>query len=227
MSKSAMIVREASCRCGRVRCRAAGKPIVSVVCYCEDCQEGGRILEALPDAPRFRDADGGTPLLVYRDDRFECLSGEELLAPFPAQAGFADPEDGGDVLQLRDLPQVRAWLLGVGVQSPVRRRRSAADRDARSDRAPPRGHGSSDRRAVLSGFSPSTVRQGHLFASRHAARPVERPKRALERYPIEPNRHHCEERSDEAIQGRSPAALDCFASLAMTRRAIPFARIPL
>ncbi len=87
MSKSAMIVREASCRCGRVRCRAAGKPIVSVVCYCEDCQEGGRILEALPDAPRFRDADGGTPLLVYRDDRFECLSGEELLAPFRLKPG--------------------------------------------------------------------------------------------------------------------------------------------
>jgi mannose-1-phosphate guanylyltransferase len=27
---------------------------------------------------------------------------------------------------------------------------------------------------------------------------------------------HCEERSDEAIQLRTPAPLDCFASLAMT-----------
>jgi hypothetical protein len=72
-------VRQTSCLCGRVRCEAIGAPIVSVVCYCDDCQEGARRIEALPNAPRFRDDDGGTPLVVYRDDRFKCTSGEELL----------------------------------------------------------------------------------------------------------------------------------------------------
>jgi len=71
--------RRMSCACGRVRCEAMGPPIVAVVCYCDDCQEGARRIEALADAPAFRDEDGGTSLLVYRDDRFRCSSGEELL----------------------------------------------------------------------------------------------------------------------------------------------------
>jgi hypothetical protein len=50
-----------------------------VVCYCDDCQQGARNIEALPNAVSFRDADGGTPLLTYRDDRFKCLSGAQLL----------------------------------------------------------------------------------------------------------------------------------------------------
>jgi hypothetical protein len=71
--------RSFSCACGRIRCEVAGEPIVSAVCYCSDCQEGGRRIEALPHAPPLRDPDGGTPYLTFRDDRFRCLSGEELL----------------------------------------------------------------------------------------------------------------------------------------------------
>jgi hypothetical protein len=74
--------RYSSCACGRVRCQAIGTPIVGLVCYCDDCQEGARRIEALPNAVSFRDADGGTPLLAYRDDRFGCLSGEELLVGY-------------------------------------------------------------------------------------------------------------------------------------------------
>jgi hypothetical protein len=74
-----MAIFTSSCACGRVRCQASGKPIASAVCYCEDCQEGARRIEALPHAPRICDADGGTPMLVFRDDRFACVSGEELL----------------------------------------------------------------------------------------------------------------------------------------------------
>lgn len=77
-----MLVRTSSCACGRVRCEGVGAPIVSAVCYCDDCQEGARRIEALAGAPAFRDPDGGTSLLVYRDDRFRCASGEELLAPY-------------------------------------------------------------------------------------------------------------------------------------------------
>jgi hypothetical protein len=75
----AVEVRTSSCRCGRVRCEGRGEPILSAVCYCLDCQEGGRRIEALPRAPRVLDDDGGAPYVLYRDDRFRCVSGEELL----------------------------------------------------------------------------------------------------------------------------------------------------
>jgi len=68
-----------SCSCGRVRCEARGEPILSVVCYCLDCQEGGRRIQALPGAPRVLDDDGGAPYLLYRDDRFRCAAGDDLL----------------------------------------------------------------------------------------------------------------------------------------------------
>jgi len=75
-------IRYSSCICGRVQCRAVGTPILSAVCYCDDCQEGARHIEALPNAASFRDADGGTPLLTYRDDRFTCLQGADLLVGY-------------------------------------------------------------------------------------------------------------------------------------------------
>jgi hypothetical protein len=73
-------IRTSSCTCGRVRFEAVGAPILSGVCYCADCQEGGRRIEALPGAAPIRDGDGGTPYLTYRDDRFRCVTGGELLA---------------------------------------------------------------------------------------------------------------------------------------------------
>jgi hypothetical protein len=79
--------RYSSCACGRVQCRAIGSPIVSLVCYCDDCQQGARQIEALPNAASFRDADGGTPLLTYRDDRFSCSAGEDLLVGYSISEG--------------------------------------------------------------------------------------------------------------------------------------------
>ncbi|CCJ07407.1 Uncharacterized protein BN69_1956 [Methylocystis sp. SC2] len=78
----AFTVRRLSCVCGRVQCEAIGAPILSGVCYCLDCQDGGRRIEALPNAARIRDPDGGTPYLTYRDDRFQVLSGENLLVDY-------------------------------------------------------------------------------------------------------------------------------------------------
>lgn len=72
-------LRIARCTCGRVQCEAVGTPIVSAVCYCSDCQAGGHQLEALAGAPPVLDPDGGTPYLTYRNDRFECVEGAELL----------------------------------------------------------------------------------------------------------------------------------------------------
>ena len=77
----AEIIRLASCACGTVRCEGVGAPIVSAVCYCSDCQEGARRIEALPGAPQVLDADGGASYLTYRDDRFRCVAGEEMLVP--------------------------------------------------------------------------------------------------------------------------------------------------
>ena len=78
----AKTVRISRCFCGRVQCEAIGAPIVSAVCYCEDCQEGGRQIEALESGTRVRDEDGGTPYLTYRDDRFTCVSGANLLTGY-------------------------------------------------------------------------------------------------------------------------------------------------
>jgi len=69
----------ASCSCGRVQLEAIGRPIASVVCYCDDCQEGSRRIEALPNAPPLRDSDGGTAYILYRKDRVECSTGRALL----------------------------------------------------------------------------------------------------------------------------------------------------
>ena len=37
--------RTVSCSCGSVELEAIGAPIVSVVCYCDDCQEGSSQIE--------------------------------------------------------------------------------------------------------------------------------------------------------------------------------------
>jgi hypothetical protein len=65
-----------------VVCKAAGEPIVSTVCYCSDCQAGGGQIEALEGAPPVLDPDGGTPYSTYRDDKFECIEGADLLVGY-------------------------------------------------------------------------------------------------------------------------------------------------
>lgn len=72
----------AKCACGSVEFRAGGAPLVTAVCYCKDCQEGWRRLEALPNAQRAREADGGMAYQVYRKDRVRCVAGQEHLRAF-------------------------------------------------------------------------------------------------------------------------------------------------
>jgi hypothetical protein len=72
----------ARCACGNVALEAFGKPIISATCYCRDCQRGALQIEALPHAPAFRDSYGGTPCILFRKDRFECVEGAELLRPY-------------------------------------------------------------------------------------------------------------------------------------------------
>ena len=76
------IARYASCQCGSVRFEAVGEPILSAACYCDDCQTGAAQIEALANAPAFREPDGGTPYVIYRQDRFHCTAGEDLLVDY-------------------------------------------------------------------------------------------------------------------------------------------------
>jgi hypothetical protein len=77
----------AACACGSVRIEASGTPIISVVCHCDDCQEGARRIEALPGAPRIVDAAGGTAYVAYRKDRVACVKGAELLRRYKIRTG--------------------------------------------------------------------------------------------------------------------------------------------
>lgn len=72
-------MRIARCACGQVELEAKGAPIASVVCYCDDCQEGSRRIEALPKAHPIRDAAGGTPYLHFRKDRVRVGKGADRL----------------------------------------------------------------------------------------------------------------------------------------------------
>ncbi len=72
----------AACACGGVELEAFGRPIVSAVCYCNDCRKGADQIEALPNAGAVRDPDGGTACILYRKDRIECSKGAELLKSY-------------------------------------------------------------------------------------------------------------------------------------------------
>lgn len=68
----------AACQCGEVRFETRGKPILSAVCYCDDCQAGARQIEAA-GGPPVADPDGGTALTLYRKDRLTCVAGANRL----------------------------------------------------------------------------------------------------------------------------------------------------
>ncbi len=79
----------ATCACGRVALKASGRPIVSSVCYCSDCQKGAAEIEALPKAGAVSDPDGGTAYILYRKDRIECTKGAELLRSYKLKESSA------------------------------------------------------------------------------------------------------------------------------------------
>lgn len=72
----------ATCSCGSVKLKVFGSPIVTSVCYCDDCQKGAGHIEALPGAGAVRNPDGGTAYILYRKDRIERSKGAELLRPY-------------------------------------------------------------------------------------------------------------------------------------------------
>src|SRR5271165_3604092 len=69
----------ASCQCGQTAVEVIGAPIVSTVCYCENCQAAGHAFERADGAPRTVGADGGTEYCLYRKDRVTVIRGGEYL----------------------------------------------------------------------------------------------------------------------------------------------------
>ena len=69
----------ATCRCGQVAFTASGPPILAAACYCTSCQQAGRQFEKMHSAPPVRDTDGGTPVVLYRKDRVQCVTGLKYL----------------------------------------------------------------------------------------------------------------------------------------------------
>ena len=161
----------ASCACGAVRFEAAGAPLASAVCYCADCQAGGRIIEALPGAPRVLDADGGASYLVYRDDRFRCVSGEDKLVAYrlkeqsPTRRMVASCCNSGMFVKFERGFWTSAYRLRFsGDLPPVEMRNQTQGPQSRD--APALG------RAELCALSRALFRQAALGAGQNAGRPM-------------------------------------------------------
>jgi len=76
-----------TCRCGKVEFRVVGAPILAASCHCTSCRRAGRAFEDLPSAPPVLDADGGSPVLLYRRDRVRCVAGREYLEEYRLKPG--------------------------------------------------------------------------------------------------------------------------------------------
>jgi hypothetical protein len=75
-------ITQLQCRCGAVGMEAEGAPIMSTECLCTSCRNAADVLESLPDAPRLREATGGTRTQMFRKDRVRCVRGAANLREF-------------------------------------------------------------------------------------------------------------------------------------------------
>lgn len=123
-----------------MRCEGVGTPILSAVCYCRSCQQGGHQIEALPGAPRVLDDDGGTPYLTYRDDRFHCVEGLALLKAYrinddsPTQRMVATCCNSGMLLKFGPGHWTSAYRVRFfGDLPPIEMRNQIAHRTADTD----------------------------------------------------------------------------------------------
>jgi hypothetical protein len=89
MARPSASVSTARCSCGSVELETIGAPIVCAACYCDDCQEGARQIEALPHASPVKGSDGGTEYVVFRKDRVRCSKGAELLKRYKIRENSA------------------------------------------------------------------------------------------------------------------------------------------
>src|SRR5271165_1657463 len=69
----------ANCQCGQTAVEVIGAPILSAVCYCENCRAAGHAFERAEGAPRTVGPDGGVEYYLYRKDRVAVIRGGEYL----------------------------------------------------------------------------------------------------------------------------------------------------
>lgn len=67
------------CACGEVEIQLVGKPILTTICHCDDCQRASAELELFPNAPKVLDKANGTAYVMYRRDRVNCIKGDSIL----------------------------------------------------------------------------------------------------------------------------------------------------
>lgn len=71
-----------TCRCGQVSLKLTGEPILTADCTCESCRTAGAFFAQLSGGEQILDDHGGTWLVLFRKDRFECPAGEEHLREY-------------------------------------------------------------------------------------------------------------------------------------------------
>lgn len=85
MSRTVSTSKRARCACGGVEAEAVGAPIACVSCFCDDCQRAASQLVEEGARP-VQDPHGGTPLVLYRRDRFHVVRGDAHLRPHKLRA---------------------------------------------------------------------------------------------------------------------------------------------
>ncbi|MDB4975996.1 MAG: hypothetical protein JWN48_4337 [Myxococcaceae bacterium] len=76
----------AECACGQVAFEGSGRPMVTLACYCDDCQSAAQQIDALPGGRSGASSDGGTMCAIFRRDRVRCVRGADLLLPHKLRA---------------------------------------------------------------------------------------------------------------------------------------------
>ena len=74
--------RVVTCRCGSVKIKVKGLPLMVNTCHCKYCQEGSAKIELLPNAPHITDPCGGTAYVLFRKDRVKIVQGSDLLTDY-------------------------------------------------------------------------------------------------------------------------------------------------
>ena len=70
------------CECGAVCLEILGTSMMSVVCDWPSCRTAGREFDARSRVAPFVDISGGTPVVLWRKDRVNCLRGCERLKAY-------------------------------------------------------------------------------------------------------------------------------------------------
>ena len=167
----------ATCACGKVEMEATGASIMTGICYCNDCQAGGRMIEALPNAPKVLNDDGGSDYILHRKSRTQIVKGAELLKPLKLRQGSGTNRVIATCCNFGvnlNFGRGMGWFNSTVIASagaPGRRKRWWVQKKRAGARAP------AQRRAQLSGALPAFHRQNGPRSAGDAGRLLTTPPR--------------------------------------------------